>query len=271
MGVLRGIELACRKHGQDILLSPLSENDPRFDFLRPYRQRKADGMIYVGLRSLPAEIIHEIEARSIPCVVLGDRPEHKNISWIDTDNERAGYETTRRIQQLGHQNIAFFGLEDGLYNTNIEDREKGYLRAMQELTGAVIDRNLIVRGSWDQRNIRDGIRKLLETVSPRPTAILCSTDSRVLASLQAAGEAGLRVPDDLSIIGFDGFPRDSLLYPSIATNEQPLIEMGKRAVEILLEHIADKQLPRREVVLPLTFLDGKSLGPPPGDSRYHPG
>ena len=65
MGVLRGIELKCRERGQDILLSPMNEDDPNFDFLRPYRQRKVDGMIYVGLRQMPEEMRNEIARRLV--------------------------------------------------------------------------------------------------------------------------------------------------------------------------------------------------------------
>jgi DNA-binding LacI/PurR family transcriptional regulator len=95
MGVLRGIELACRERGQDILLSPWPQGTPVSISLRPYRQRKADGMVYIGLQTMSDALVAEIEDRSIPCVVVGDRPDRGSLSWVDTDNEGAGYATTR--------------------------------------------------------------------------------------------------------------------------------------------------------------------------------
>ncbi len=260
MNVLRGIEQSCREHGQDILLSPLSEDDPDFDYLRPYRQKKVDGMIYVGLRSIPPEMMSEIDERLIPCVVLGDRPQHEKISWIDTDNERAGYETTKKIWERGHRVIAFHGLTAEHFNQNISDREKGFRRAVRELSGLDVDERLIIRGTYDHPSIQKSIRNALETLNPRPTVIFCSTDSRALAALHEFQLMDLSVPKDISIVGFDGFLKDYVSHPSIATNEQPLVDMGKRAVEILLEHITDRAQPKREEIFFVPFLDGESLG-----------
>jgi LacI family transcriptional regulator len=260
MGVLRGISLTCRERGQDILLSPLSEEDPDFDYLRPYLQRKVDGMIYVGLRTMTAEMIKELEEKLIPCVVLGDRPPHEKISWIDTDNERSGYETAKRIWEKGHRIIAFHCLTGDYHNENFSDRERGFKRAILELSGKELNEELIIRASYEIPSIKESIRRALETIKPRPTAIFCASDSRALAALHEIQQMGLTVPGDISLVGFDGFLKDYVSHPTIATNEQPLTEMGKRATEILLDHIANPALPKQEVIFPVVFLEGQSLG-----------
>lgn len=264
MGVLRGIELVCREQNQDILLSPLAETDPDFDYLRPYRQRKVDGMIYVGLKSMPTDMVNEMEERLIPCVVIGDRPTQKNISWIDTDNESAGYETTKLIWNKGHRVIAFQGLIPELLNENISDREKGYRKAIKEVSGVNVNESLIWKSGYDTKAIRRNIREEFEKANPKPTAIFCSTDNRALATLRELNEMGVTVPNDVSLVGFDGFLKDYLTHPSMATNEQPLVEMGKRAAEILLHEIKERTLERHEEVFPVTFIDGESLS-----SIYH--
>lgn len=259
MGVLRGIELVCRERGQDILLSPMSEDDPGFDYLRPYRQRKVDGMIYVGLKQMPEEMRAEIAERLIPCVVVGDRPEYPFLSWIDTDNERAGYETTVKIWEAGHRVIAFHGISAEHYNANISDRERGFRRAMRELSGKNVDDRFVWRADYTREGILRSVVNAYPECPERPTALFCSTDNRVLASLAAFAELGISCPADISVVGFDGFIRDIVFEPSIATNEQPLVLMGKQAAQVLLRHIEEPSLPRQELVLPVTFVDGKSL------------
>jgi len=259
MGVLRGIELVCRERGQDILLSPMSEDDPGFDYLRPYRQRKVDGMIYVGLKLMPDTMRNEIAERLIPCVVVGDRPKYGHLSWIDTDNETAGYEVTKRIWEAGHRNIAFHGISADHYNANISDRELGYRRAIRELSGRDPDERLLWRAGYSREGVKASVIGAYPLCDPKPTAVFCSTDNRAIATLAALSEMGLNCPKDLSIVGFDGFIRDIVYQLSMATNEQPLIDMGKAAAGILLDHIEKPDLPRQEVVFPVAFVDGESL------------
>lgn len=259
--VLRGIEMACRENGQDILISPISEDDPNFDYLRPYRQRKVDGMIYVALKAMPDRMVKEIDERDIPCVVLADRPVHGKISWIDTNNEQAGYEMTRRIWDSGHRRIAFLGLVPGIYNPNVADRERGFRRAIRELSGKDVEEDLIIRSDYSREANRIAFARALGKIEKKPTAIFCSTDNKALAAFFAARELGLSIPGDLSIVGFDGFLKDRRFSPSIASLDQPLVEMGRRAAEVLLERVGKPAIPKRELVFPVTFLPGESFAP----------
>lgn len=262
MGVLRGIETACRDRGFDILISPLMEENPAFDFLRPYKQRKVDGMIYVGLQKMGADLLRELAERRMPCVVVADRPETESLSWIDTDNETSAYETTRRIIELGHRRVAFHGLDERLFNTNIKDRERGYLRAMREAFGTDGEKGLIIRAGHDKKSIYDSIRETFSKSGQDITALFCATDHRVLSALSALRELGIRVPDDVSLVGFDGFLKDYGVYPSIATNEQPLYAMGLRAAEVLIQRIASPIMSKYTEVFPVPFIPGESLAPP---------
>lgn len=260
-GVLRGIELACRERGQDILLSPLSADDPGFDFLRPYRQRKADGLVYIGLQSMSEELVREIEERSIPCAVIGDRPTHTSLSWVDTDNEGAGYATTRRLIELGHRRVAFMGLRPEFHNENIADRCRGFLRAAGE-AGLTGDECIVIRTSYDFNEIRASFRAFIGA-SSRATALFCATDDMAAASLREAQLLGFKVPDNLSLVGFDGFLAPYHIHPTISSNVQPLVEMGRAAATAVLDRVADPSLPPAELVFPVLPLEGESVAPPP--------
>lgn len=259
IGILRGIEIACRERNQDILLSVIGEKDPNFDYLRPYRQKKVDGMIYVGLKCMPDDLGRDMKELSLPCIVIGDRPTQNNVSWIDTDNEKAAYEACKIIWSRGHRIIAFLGLSDDLINENISDRERGFKKAIQELSGNIVDESFIWRSSFEIEDIQKSIRENIRNANQQPTAILCSTDTKALVALREINKMGLSVPEDISLVGFDGFLGTYLTHPTIATNVQPLIDMGKKATELLLEKIKNRNSERHNVIYPVPFRDGESL------------
>ncbi|ADN02329.1 LacI family DNA-binding transcriptional regulator [Spirochaeta thermophila] len=259
MRVIRGISLACRQYQQDILLSPLTLEDPSFDYLRPYRQRKVDGLIYVGLQKMPQEVREEINRRRIPCVVIGDRPEDEEFSWVDTDNERAGYDTVMRIWKRGHRRICFVGLREEFYNANIRDREKGYRRAMKELTGEEVPDEWVWRAGYHQEEVAQVVECAFSSMGERPTALFCATDEMALGALVALRRLGLRVPEDVSVVGFDGFLKDLGISPTLASNEQPLVDVGRKAAEILYKHICNPAAPRETHIFPVYPLEGETL------------
>ncbi len=119
----------------------------------------------------------------------------------------------------------------------------------------------ILRGDYRFESNRDVIIRALADQKTRPTAIFCATDNKAIAAFVAARELGIPVPGDLSIVGFDGFLKNRVITPSIATNEQPLFEMGKRAAQIILERVGKETVPKREEVFPVTFVPGESLAP----------
>ncbi|MEM5948528.1 LacI family DNA-binding transcriptional regulator [Spirochaetia bacterium 38H-sp] len=263
LGLIRGIELGCRKYKKDMLFSPFATDDPDFDYLRPYKQKKVDGLIYIGMQSMPEEVHREIQRYSIPCVVIGDRPDDHSISWVDTDNERAGYDSVKRLVSLGHERIGFVGLIPEMYNSNIQDRENGYKRAMRELLSMDDSEKWIMRSRFEEVSVYKAVRERFEMLDRPLTALFCATDRIALGALHAVKDIGLRVPEDVSIIGFDGLIKEFLFNPTIASNEQPLVEMGKRAAEIINRHIENPNFPRETCIFPVYPVDGDTVAPPP--------
>ncbi|GAB6088666.1 LacI family DNA-binding transcriptional regulator [Spirochaeta dissipatitropha] len=263
LGILQGIERFCRLHSYDILLSPINNETATNDLLRPYMQRKIDGMIYIGLQTIPDAIIKEIEEKNIPCVVIGDRPDHKQLSWIDTDNYHAAYQATRNILNQGHVRVAFFGLDKSIHNANISDRESGYVRAIEEAYAVNDFKPMIIRGTFDYDSNRKIIREFIENSSVLPTAIFCATDSDCIAIFLELLSLGITVPDEISLVGFDGFFKSSFFnLPHLTTNEQPLQEMGQLASRVLIEQLQSKDTTKQQHILPVKWIEGTTLGPP---------
>lgn len=259
IGVLDGIEHACRENHRDLLLSTEDITDSSFDFLHPYHQRKVDGLVFLGLQNMDPGSIQEIENGHIPCVVIGDRPVSNGISWVDSDNETGGYLTGKRMLELGHRKIAFVGVDPvESRNLNIKYRFNGLKRAMLEAGVPWDDRYHLV-GDFIEDSGVEVFKRLLASGLEMPSAIFCGTDAMALGIIHQARDSGLRVPEDLSVVGFDGFPLGQHMRPVLTSNQQPLKQMGAEAVTLLLQYIANPDLARENRIFPITFLPGETL------------
>lgn len=261
MDILSGINDVCHKNNTDLLINIVPEvgKVPDYDYLRPYKQKKVDGLIYVGLKKIPSEMLKELKLRKLPCVVIGDRPESELLSWVDTDNFQAARNTVQEIWKRGHRKIAFLGLKKNIYNANIADREQSFIQTLKDLGASYDPKDYIIRSDFDSETIYKDVEAALAGWKELPTAIFCCTDSCVPQTIQGIKNRGLSVPEDISIVGFDGFINKSYFYMNVATNKQPLVQMGQRAAEILFNHIQIPEAQKETAVLSVPFEAGDSL------------
>ncbi|MBR3813033.1 MAG: LacI family DNA-binding transcriptional regulator [Spirochaetaceae bacterium] len=259
--VLDGIQEACRKNEIDMLLNtvPVAGTSKNYDYLRPFKQKKVDGIIYIGLKQIPKEMIDELAKRKLPCVVIGDRPESSLVSWVDTANYEAGYNTVKKIWEAGHKKIAFESLKREIYNANVTDRENGYIQALHDLGADYTPEDYIIRTDFDSTEVCADVKTVFSSWKEKPTAVFCCADSLVPQTVKALNELGFSVPEDVSIVGFDGFINSSYFGMNVATNVQPLAKMGKKAAEILFSQIDESDSTKETVVFPVSFEDGYSL------------
>ncbi|MCR5762432.1 MAG: LacI family transcriptional regulator [Treponema sp.] len=261
MQVLSGIEELCRKNEIDMILGTVPEvtENTSYDYLRPFKQKKVDGIIYIGLKKIPKEMLEELKKRDRPCVVIGDRPRSSILSWVDTDNFKAGYDTVQKIWEYGHRTLAFISLEQDIYNENIAEREKGFIKALNDLKVPYSPEDYILRTDYDASKLQDKIAEAVKKWKKKPTAVFCSMDSVVPGTVEGFVQAGFSVPEDISIVGFDGFINNTNYQIKIATNVQPLKEMGKKAAEILFSHINGNVTKKQTAVFQVEFTPNDSL------------
>lgn len=261
LNVLVGIEETCRKNEIDMILevAPIAGSNQNYDYLRPFKQKKVDGIIYVGLKELPEEMLSELAKRKLPCVVIGDRPESSLVSWVDTANYEAGYNTVKKIWEAGHRRIGFVGLHREIYNANISDRERGYIQALHDLGADYKPEEYIIRTEFESKDVYKDIKNAFTTWKNPPTALFCCADSLVPQAARGINEAGLSVPEQVSLVGFDGFINSSYFNLNVATNVQPLSKMGQKAAEILFNQISEATTTKETAIFNVTFEDGDSL------------
>jgi LacI family transcriptional regulator len=188
--------------------------------------------------------LNELRKQGFPVVLVDDQnPPLSGIPWVGADNRRGAYEATRYLIQQGHRRVAY--IQGPMKYKVSHDRYQGYCDALNE-AGIELELNLVQNGDFMPAGGRNCARSLFELPdSERPSAIFAGSDLMAYGVLSAAEEFGLRVPDDISLIGFDDNPSSAHMRPALTTVRQPFTDMGKHAIELLFSLIEQAQAVRR--------------------------
>jgi DNA-binding LacI/PurR family transcriptional regulator len=231
---LRGLVHCFTRSQYDIVLFDVETPIQRDEhLLRLSNRGTADGLVVISLSPDKDQTERFLES-AIPVVVVD--AVHPSFPQVVIDDVEGGYLATQHLLELGHRRIAFVGdkVARGFHFTSSRDRRAGYLRALAEAAVAD-DPVLIAEGPHGQHYAESRAEHLLRLPEP-PTAIFAASDTQAIGVLDAANRAGLRVPDDLSVIGFDDIEISAPL--GLTTVHQPLYDSGLLSGELLLEILA---------------------------------
>ncbi|MFS8097509.1 LacI family transcriptional regulator [Lentzea alba] len=173
-----------------------------------------------------------------PVVAVDPHTGRSPLPTVDSDNLHGGQLATEHLLSLGHRRIALLTGREDLKSA--QQRETGYRRALAA-AGVPVHEDLILRGDYDHDIAARSAHELLKGLD-RPTAVFAANDISAIATIETALELGLRVPDDLSVVGFDNIPESALCSPPLTTVQQPIREMGRRAITLLVKLI-DGEMP----------------------------
>ncbi|HEU4974363.1 MAG TPA: LacI family DNA-binding transcriptional regulator [Baekduia sp.] len=220
--------------------------------------RAVDGMVFASatLGSRSAEIFSRA---GLPVVLLNRRVDEAQVDLVISDNYNGGQLAGRFLADLGHRRIALIA---GPANTSTSrDREAGFREAL-EARGAQLDERLRRAGDYSHQSGYQWCIDLMR-LDPPPTAIFCANDVVAFGALDAAKRLGVRVPEDLSILGFDDIEMASWEVFSVTTIRQPLARMAKLAVRMLIERLEGQAEPEpRAVVFPTQLVRRETTAPP---------
>ena len=221
--------------------------------------KKVDGLLLVAA-SQPSEHLRQLLETGPPTVVvdreLGDLP----VSQVLVDNHHGGYLAGRHLLELGHRDIAVIA---GPSATGTSARRlEGFRHAIDE-AGLRISQKRIFRGDFRAASGRAAMEGWLRSRSA-PTAVFAENDLMAVGALSAAHAADIAVPDEVSVVGFDGIAFGADVTPPLTTVAQSTNDVATTAVELLFERIRDGQASPRRVELPVSLLVRGSSGPPPG-------
>lgn len=257
--IIRGVEQVAAAARASVILSELGEHRPPRTWLETTLARPPVGVLLVASQLTPAQQ-SMLSSRAIPFVVIdtdGEPP--ADVPTVGSDNWNGGLAATRHLLELGHRRIATIsGPEDMLCS---RARVDGYRSALAE-AGAGFDPRLVRVGNfYVEAGYAEGMRLL--SAPDRPTGIFAGSDMQALGVLRAARELGLRVPDDVSVVGYDDLPIAQWTGPALTTVRQPLAEMGAIATRMVLDLAAGRTPLVRRVNLATELVVRESTAPPP--------
>jgi LacI family transcriptional regulator, xylobiose transport system transcriptional regulator len=256
--VIQGVERVVREQGMALVLSQLSALVPGRGWIESVLARRPTGviMVFSGLTDAQHQ---QLRARRIPLVIVDPtgEPQHP-VPSVGASNWSGGLTATRHLLDLGHRRIAT--ITGALQVLSGRARLDGY-RAAMDMAGIPVDPALVREGDF---HVEDGLvhgRALLGLPDP-PTAILTGNDVQAFGVYQAASEAGLRVPDDLSVVGFDDLPMTQWTSPPLTTIHQPLADMAETAATMVLTLARELPLSPTRVELATRLVIRSSTAPP---------
>ncbi|WP_327313104.1 LacI family DNA-binding transcriptional regulator [Streptomyces sp. NBC_01235] len=255
--IIRGVERVARRHRVGVMVSEfgLHETDPPTWDDTVFRRPNC----VLSVAQLSEAERAQLKAKGIPFVVFDPATElPDDVPFVGATNWSGGRAATRHLTELGHRRIAMIGgPQDQLYCCA---RMDGYRSAMQA-AGLPVDPELVVHAPLTQEDGCVVARSLL-TQPDRPTAIFAANDLQALGVYQAAREAGLRIPDDLSVVGFDDLPVAAWVDPPLTTVHQPLTEMAAAATELALTLGRGEEAPQVGLEIATTLTVRDSTAPP---------
>ncbi|WIV55180.1 LacI family DNA-binding transcriptional regulator [Amycolatopsis nalaikhensis] len=242
--LLKGAADAIRGSGFELVVYSAGgrTGDPA-GWEKRYLSRLSGTLVDGAVLVTPAVSLEAVPGTPVVAVDPHTGPSH--LPTIDSDNLRGAQLATEHLLELGHRRIAFLAGRPDLESATL--RKAGYLRAL-EAAGVPADETLIRDGAYDPEVSAASAHALL-TGPDRPTAIFAANDISAIATVDAARELGLSVPDDLSVVGFDNVPESALCSPPLTTVDQPIREMGHRAISMLIALINGDDVERTHVTL----------------------
>jgi LacI family transcriptional regulator len=252
-GLIAGLRGRCAAEGVRLIVHAYEVEADKLgaDVLTFFRKMGFDGAILTPPIVDNEPVLDELERAGTPYVRIspGVRPERS--ASVQIDNEGAARRMTERLIALGHRRIGFVVGHRSFAVSN--QRLAGYLDALRE-AGIPLDLGLVQQGWFDFRSGQAAAEELLSLPEP-PTAIFASSDDMAAGVLNVAHQRGIRVPDQLSIAGFDDTDLASLVWPTLTTMRQPIRAMAEKAAELLFSGTTE------QVVLPSDLIERASIAP----------
>jgi LacI family transcriptional regulator len=255
--VMRGIDVVARKHGYHMLVSSSHSDTATFEAALRAMRGRVDGLIVMS-PDLDQRTVRRTLSSGPEVVLLNCPAQAPGFDGFIIDNLAGAAAMTRHLLELGHRRIAF--IKGAERNVDAEERLRGYRAALTE-------RGVGLRADWELAGdfTESGGHRAATTLlglPERPTAIFAANDSMAIGALCALRDAGVRVPRDIAVAGFDDIPIARYTTPALTSVHVPIAELGERAAERLVESMMKGSRRRRREMLATTLVVRQSCGAP---------
>ncbi|PSW25891.1 HTH-type transcriptional repressor PurR [Photobacterium swingsii] len=236
--VVHGVEEYCYKEGYTLILCNTEGNlSKQRDYLRMLAEKRVDGLM-VMCSDLDQRLLDLLERQNdLPMVVMDWGPESPHTDKIQDNAAIGGYVAIKHFIENGHTKIGC--LSGHNEKSTCRERLKGFQKAMDEANLSV-NEDWVIEGDFECETAVKAAEQFI-AMKERPTAIFCFNDIMAMAMISTFVQHGIRVPEDISIIGYDNIELAPFFSPPLTTIHQPKRRLGKTAIEILMERVKDKK------------------------------
>ncbi len=254
--VMRGIGVSAFKRGYYVLLSTWGGGEDEYKATqRLVDEKRVDGLILLTSR-VGDKTIESLKKKRFPFVVVGKPAKMEDVSWVDNDNVEAGYAAADYLARQGHTKIGFIG---GAFSyVFICERFKGYKKAL-DANGLVFRKEHLGVDELLEDGGRRAMEKLLQA-SDRPTAVVTADDLMAFGAVRCIKEAGMRVPEDIAVIGFNDTPLARYMDPPISSVEIFVFDLGYHAGEVLIDQLEGSDGHKKHIMIPTRLVLRQSSG-----------
>lgn len=231
--IIRGIEVTAANHGYLVLIGDCAhQNQQEKTFIDLIITKQIDGMLLLGSR-LPFDASIEEQRNLPPMVMANEFAPELELPTVHIDKLTAAFDAVNYLYEQGHKRIGCIAGPEEMPLCHY--RLQGYVQALRRC-GIMVDPQYIARGDFTFEAGSKAMQQLLDLPQP-PTAVFCHSDVMALGALSQAKRQGLKVPEDLSIIGFDNIDLTQFCDPPLTTIAQPRYEIGREAMLLLLDQM----------------------------------
>lgn len=255
--VLRGIDQTARRSRYHTLVSSSHNDAAELEAALRAMSGRVDGLVVMS-PDIEAGLLEANLPASLPVVLMNCPVEGSALNSIVTDNYGGAFAMVEHLLGLGHERIAI--LQGAAGNHDALERLRGYRDAMAQ-AGLPVAPELERPGDFTERSGYEATQRVL-ALSPRPTALFAANDSMAIGALRALREAGVSVPAEMAVAGFDDIPVSRYVSPALSSVHVAINEMGRRAIELLLATIGDADHAAETITLPTRLVIRESCGPP---------
>ena len=249
----QGVSSGCNAHDYSVMLWLAEPEYERRTVTKILYNGLIDGIIVASMVTNDP-IVDSLSNNKLPFILIGRHNSYDHLSYVDVDNHAGAKQAVLHIIHTGRQRIATItGPQNMIAGL---DRYQGYLDALHE-HGIAVDPDLIVQSDFSDTGAYTSMQNLLKY---KPDAVFAASDAMAIGAMQAVLDAGLRVPQDISFVGFEDSPQASRSKPSLTTVRQSGYQMGATAVEMLIDIIENSIKMPQQIILPTELVIRDSCG-----------
>ncbi|MEB3102938.1 catabolite control protein A [Ferviditalea candida] len=256
--VARGIEdIANMYHYNIILCNADKKKEKEIRVINTLLEKQVDGLLFMG-GAITDEHIQAFKTATVPVVLCATTDESGTIPSVDIDHQAAAFDAVNLLIQYGHRSIGMISgtLQDP---SNGNARYLGYKQALDK-AGIPFNENYVRIGNYKYESGIEVTKYFLELPN-RPTAIFVANDEMAIGTVHAIQDAGLKVPDDISVISVDNIRMASMVRPQLTTVAQPMYDIGAVSMRLLTKLMNKESVDRSKVVLPHEVIIRESVAP----------